>query len=94
MNGHLLMAVEADGMASYLQGPYHSLHFRGDQSGRTLYRAFLAWTGRFNQIRELRSLSSYLTTLQAEAGMFPAIILQLTYWYRPDEIAVRLVWIC
>ncbi|KAE9576805.1 hypothetical protein CGMCC3_g7172 [Colletotrichum fructicola] len=29
----------------------------------------------------------------AEAGMFPAIILQLTYWYRPDEIAVRLVWI-
>ncbi|OJJ00005.1 hypothetical protein ASPVEDRAFT_81589 [Aspergillus versicolor CBS 583.65] len=28
-----------------------------------------------------------------EAGMFPAIILQLTYWYRPDEIAVRLVWI-
>lgn len=31
---------------------------------------------------------------QTEAGMFPAIILQLTYWYRPDEIAVRLVWIC
>ncbi|KAI0469650.1 major facilitator superfamily domain-containing protein [Xylariaceae sp. FL0804] len=29
----------------------------------------------------------------AEAGMFPGIILQLTYWYRPDEIAVRLVWI-
>ncbi|KAL4942262.1 hypothetical protein BDV06DRAFT_211994 [Aspergillus oleicola] len=28
-----------------------------------------------------------------EAGMFPAIILQMTYWYRPDEIAVRLVWI-
>ncbi|CEL00784.1 hypothetical protein ASPCAL00380 [Aspergillus calidoustus] len=27
----------------------------------------------------------------AEAGMFPAIILQLSYWYRPDEIAVRLV---
>ncbi|KPM41481.1 hypothetical protein AK830_g5064 [Neonectria ditissima] len=26
-----------------------------------------------------------------EAGMFPGIILQLTYWYRPDEIAVRLV---
>ncbi|KAL4962375.1 major facilitator superfamily domain-containing protein [Aspergillus stella-maris] len=23
-----------------------------------------------------------------EAGMFPAIILQMTYWYRPDEIAV------
>ncbi|KAL3474392.1 major facilitator superfamily domain-containing protein [Aspergillus californicus] len=28
-----------------------------------------------------------------EAGMFPAIILQMTYWYRPDEIAVRLVWV-
>ncbi|KAL4796861.1 major facilitator superfamily domain-containing protein [Aspergillus venezuelensis] len=28
-----------------------------------------------------------------EAGMFPAIILQMIYWYRPDEIAVRLVWI-
>ncbi|KAL4878446.1 major facilitator superfamily domain-containing protein [Aspergillus karnatakaensis] len=26
-----------------------------------------------------------------EAGMFPAIILQLSYWYRPDEIAQRLV---
>jgi hypothetical protein len=31
---------------------------------------------------------------KAEAGMFPAIILQLSYWYRPDEIAVRLVSIC
>ncbi|GJD04331.1 pantothenate transporter [Colletotrichum higginsianum] len=29
-----------------------------------------------------------------EAGMFPGIILQLSYWYRPDEIAVRLMWIC
>uniref|UniRef100_A0A8H7NR40 Major facilitator superfamily (MFS) profile domain-containing protein n=1 Tax=Bionectria ochroleuca TaxID=29856 RepID=A0A8H7NR40_BIOOC len=29
-----------------------------------------------------------------EAGMFPGIILQLSYWYRPDEIAVRLIWIC
>ncbi|TIC96946.1 putative tartrate transporter [Colletotrichum higginsianum] len=28
-----------------------------------------------------------------EAGMFPGIILQLSYWYRPDEIAVRLMWI-
>ncbi|KAH7153649.1 major facilitator superfamily domain-containing protein [Dactylonectria macrodidyma] len=28
-----------------------------------------------------------------EAGMFPGIILQLSYWYRPDEIAVRLIWI-
>ncbi|RTE78869.1 hypothetical protein BHE90_006654 [Fusarium euwallaceae] len=28
-----------------------------------------------------------------EAGMFPGVILHLTYWYRPDEIAVRLVWI-
>ena len=26
--------------------------------------------------------------------MFPGIILQLSYWYRPDEIAVRCVWIC
>ncbi|KAJ4264209.1 hypothetical protein NW762_005403 [Fusarium torreyae] len=29
----------------------------------------------------------------AEAGMFPGIILQLSYWYRPDEIAVRCIWI-
>ncbi|UPL03157.1 hypothetical protein LCI18_014091 [Fusarium solani-melongenae] len=28
-----------------------------------------------------------------EAGMFPGIILQLSYWYRPDEIAVRCIWI-
>lgn len=26
--------------------------------------------------------------------MFPGLILQLSYWYRPDEIAVRVIWIC
>ncbi|KAI1862761.1 uncharacterized protein JN550_009908 [Neoarthrinium moseri] len=30
---------------------------------------------------------------ETEAGMFPGIILQLTYWYRPDEMATRLGWI-
>jgi hypothetical protein len=35
-----------------------------------------------------------LIEIQTEAGMFPGIILQLSYWYRPDEIAVRLMWIC
>jgi hypothetical protein len=35
-----------------------------------------------------------LIKIQMEAGMFPGIILQLSYWYRPDEIAVRLMWIC
>jgi hypothetical protein len=39
-----------------------------------------------------RNLSLILS--QTEAGMFPGIILQLSYWYRPDEIAVRLIWIC
>ncbi|KAH9888308.1 major facilitator superfamily domain-containing protein [Xylariomycetidae sp. FL2044] len=29
----------------------------------------------------------------AESGMFPGLVLQMTYWYRPDEIAARLVWV-
>ncbi|KAI1076683.1 putative pantothenate transporter [Whalleya microplaca] len=29
----------------------------------------------------------------AEAGMFPGIILHLTYWYRPDEMSVRLLYL-
>ncbi|KAI5357936.1 Putative major facilitator superfamily, MFS transporter superfamily [Septoria linicola] len=28
----------------------------------------------------------------AEAGMFPGVILQMTYWYRPDEMSVRLLY--
>ncbi|CAI6090486.1 unnamed protein product [Clonostachys chloroleuca] len=28
----------------------------------------------------------------AEAGMFPGVILQLSYWYRPDEMSVRLLY--
>ncbi|KAI1450599.1 putative pantothenate transporter [Annulohypoxylon stygium] len=28
----------------------------------------------------------------AEAGMFPGIILQMTYWYRPDEMSLRLLY--
>ncbi|KAI3332149.1 pantothenate transporter [Xylariaceae sp. AK1471] len=28
----------------------------------------------------------------AEAGMFPGVILQMTYWYRPDEMSIRLLY--
>ncbi|KAI1776633.1 major facilitator superfamily domain-containing protein [Hypoxylon cercidicola] len=28
----------------------------------------------------------------AEAGMFPGIITQMTYWYRPDEMSLRLLY--
>ncbi|KAI1624129.1 putative pantothenate transporter [Exophiala viscosa] len=31
-------------------------------------------------------------TSQCEAGMFPGVILQMTYWYRPDEMSVRLLY--
>ena len=27
-----------------------------------------------------------------EAGMFPGVILQMCYWYRPDEMARRLLY--
>ncbi|EKV04865.1 hypothetical protein PDIG_86660 [Penicillium digitatum PHI26] len=27
----------------------------------------------------------------AEAGQFPGVILQMTYWYRPDEMSLRLL---
>lgn len=30
----------------------------------------------------------------AEAGVFPGVILQMTYWYRPDEMSVRLLYFC
>lgn len=29
-----------------------------------------------------------------EAGMFPGVILQMTYWYRPDEMSIRLLYFC
>ncbi|KAI1338567.1 putative pantothenate transporter [Xylariaceae sp. FL0016] len=29
----------------------------------------------------------------AEAGMFPGIILHMTYWYRPDKMLVRLIYL-
>jgi hypothetical protein len=29
-----------------------------------------------------------------EAGKFPAVISQLTYWYRPDELSMRLLYFC
>ncbi|KAJ0110217.1 hypothetical protein J7T55_000649 [Diaporthe amygdali] len=28
----------------------------------------------------------------AEAGMFPGVILQMCYWYRPDEMSIRLLY--
>ncbi|KAI8623007.1 pantothenate transporter [Xylariaceae sp. FL1651] len=28
----------------------------------------------------------------AEAGMFPGVLLQMTYWYRPDEMSIRLLY--
>ncbi|KAH9904428.1 putative pantothenate transporter [Xylariomycetidae sp. FL2044] len=28
----------------------------------------------------------------AEAGMFPGVLLQMTYWYRPDEMSLRLLY--
>ncbi|KAL4766209.1 major facilitator superfamily domain-containing protein [Aspergillus foveolatus] len=28
----------------------------------------------------------------AEAGLFPGVILQMTYWYRPDEMSLRLLY--
>ena len=31
---------------------------------------------------------------QAEAGQFPGVILQMTYWYRPDEMSLRLLYFC
>lgn len=35
-----------------------------------------------------------LTWYQMEAGMFPGVILQMCYWYRPDEMSVRLLYFC
>jgi hypothetical protein len=31
---------------------------------------------------------------QFEAGMFPGVVLQMTYWYRPDEMSLRLLYFC
>ncbi|KAF2635945.1 MFS general substrate transporter [Massarina eburnea CBS 473.64] len=29
-----------------------------------------------------------------EAGMFPGVIVQMCYWYRPDEMSIRLLFFC
>jgi hypothetical protein len=39
-------------------------------------------------------VSKQLTEVQAEAGQFPGVILQMTYWYRPDEMSLRLLYFC
>lgn len=40
------------------------------------------------------NLSLLLLSFQAESGMFPGIILHMTYWYRPDEMSLRLFYLC
>lgn len=35
-----------------------------------------------------------LTRLQAESGQFAGILLQMCYWYRPDEMSLRLLYFC
>lgn len=32
--------------------------------------------------------------MKFEAGMFPGVVLQMCYWYRPDEMSVRLLYFC
>jgi hypothetical protein len=40
-----------------------------------------------------KHISDYVTW-QFEAGMFPGVVLQMTYWYRPDEMSLRLLYFC
>lgn len=30
----------------------------------------------------------------AETGQFPGVILQMIYWYRPDDMSLRLLYFC
>lgn len=46
------------------------------------------------QSTEIKSPTLAHTELQAEAGMFPGVILQMCYWYRPDEMSIRLLYFC
>lgn len=32
--------------------------------------------------------------IKAEAGQFPGVLLQMCYWYRPDEMSLRLLYFC
>jgi hypothetical protein len=32
--------------------------------------------------------------MQMEAGIFQGVILQMSYWYIPDEMSVRLLYFC
>ncbi|KAJ5248583.1 hypothetical protein N7468_000034 [Penicillium chermesinum] len=44
------------------------------------------------RITTFEQFGSFLTFPQAEAGQFPGVILQMTYWYRPDELSIRLLY--
>jgi hypothetical protein len=48
---------------------------------------FLAIEGRGHE-------NTFANIAQAEAGQFPGVILQMTYWYRPDEMSLRLLYFC
>jgi hypothetical protein len=62
-----------------------------NKSGIFAARFFL---GLVSQYVRPNMLIMLIRDRQAEAGMFPGVVLQMTYWYRPDEMSVRLLYFC
>lgn len=61
------------------------------KSGIYAARFFLGLV-RFSELH--KNFAVLMLLSQAEAGMFPGVILQMTYWYRPDEMSIRLLYFC
>lgn len=63
----------------------------------TLRGSFLDWyvLGYFLSPYNKHFLEAFVNiSAQFEAGMFPGVILQMCYWYRPDEMSLRLLYFC
>ena len=63
-----------------------------DKQERNLCGSFLSWLGEL--LGTAQDFAVLMLLSQAEAGMFPGVILQMTYWYRPDEMSIRLLYFC
>lgn len=69
-----------------------SVPLRRHQQERAIRSSILLGFGKTRtHVNEMEQSANYD---QAEAGQFPGVILQMCYWYRPDEMSLRLLYFC
>lgn len=72
-------------------GNFNSLSRSSNKQRRFVRRTLFPGLGMIAPQVEMKKI---INTQKMEAGMFPGVILQMCYWYRPDEMSVRLLYFC